>query len=482
MEVVESRMVGGMDAAIPNRQPPSYGDWDKVRVTEVFFDHLYGHPVFEDDPKAINTAQYWLNALDKAICANDGQPVTWGWKDIQDRFRAYSGSHTASEFRDALRDLKLIKFSSYRPPANDSATGECRQFEITNFCRRLLTDCNSQWLYKLLDKKDAEYRRNQIRISRRKKTKTVYSEAIKTIIDDVLHGVEFDSDATKKLLARDRAESIERYSLALHLLVAFQTEKFCELEMKEGRIYHEFVALPRKYRPFASFKGKPYIATIDIRACHPTFLGKLLNDYYEQYLVMPAGENVDNRDKAAIAKLTQIDRAEFDKNCKTWTHIFTNKEDPRDWIVRKNHFDISRENMKQCLNRWLNGGRQYTDSLNGQINRKNNRKLEQWFRERFPEMAKVWETMRHREATGSLITEAYECELMLNPELYKYADEKEVTLIYEYDGVGVFAEPNDEALERKLHEVGSFIVRESVERFSVPVVVKQELLSIQSSG
>ena len=457
----------------------SYGDWDKVRVTKALFDHLYGHTLFQNKPKAINAAQYWLNALDKAICANSGRPVTWGWKDIQDRFRAYTGSHTATEFRNALRDLKLIKFTSYKPPANDLAKGECRQFEITSLCRRLLIDCNSQWLYKLLDKKDAEYRRNQIRISRRRETKTVYSETIKAIIDDVRHGVKFDSDGIKELLTKDKMASTERYSLALHLLLAFQTKKFCELELKEGRIYHEFVALPREYRPLSNFKGKPYIATIDIRACHPTFLGKLLKDFYQKFMDLPMGENVNLRDKAIKSKLVQIDQAKFEENCQKWTFIFSNPEDPRDWIVRKNHLDISRENMKQCVNRWLNGGKQYENSLGGEINRKSNRRLEQWFQGMFPEMAKVWEALRHREVTGTLITEAYECELMLNPKLYEYSDRMGLTLIYEYDGVGVFAQPNDDSLERKLHEVGSFIVRESVEQFNVPVVVKTEFLPRQ---
>jgi len=142
-----------------------YAAWDRVRVGKEFFDLLISHPVFQREPKAVNTAQFWLCAMDAAMGRNNDKPVTWFYKDIENRFQGYEQSYTA--FRDALRyDLGLISFTPYRPPANESAQGECRKFTVTPLGRKLLADGNYQWLYKLLNDPNVR-RRNLVSISRR---------------------------------------------------------------------------------------------------------------------------------------------------------------------------------------------------------------------------------------------------------------------------------------------------------------------------
>lgn len=87
----------------------NYAAWDRVKVGKDFFNLLISHPVFQREPKAINMAQFWLCEIDAAMGRNNDQPVTWFYKDIENRFQKYSQTHT--EFRNALRDLGLITFT-----------------------------------------------------------------------------------------------------------------------------------------------------------------------------------------------------------------------------------------------------------------------------------------------------------------------------------------------------------------------------------
>ena len=99
--------------------------------------------------------------------------------------------------------------------------------------------------------------------------------------------------------------------------------------------------------------------------------------------------------------------------------------------------------------------------------------LEKWFRKRFPEMAKVWAALGDRAKTGSLIAEQYELPLMLNAELQAYADGLGLTLAYEIDRIGVFAERDGGELASKLEKVKSFVRQQANGMFGVPVIATQ---------
>ncbi|HOC54465.1 MAG TPA: hypothetical protein PKI20_02455 [Verrucomicrobiota bacterium] len=441
----------------PDNSP--YRVWDRVKVSKDLFDLLIKHPLFQAKPEAINTAQYWLRAIDAAVERNDGKPVTWDYRDIESRFRSFRHSHT--HYRDALRDLGLLTFTPYRPPANAFAEGECRNFAITDVGRRLVTGGIFQWLYHLL-KDPQTRRRNQVAISKRKMTLKAYEEPIKQIIDGFNRSVEFDVDAVLAQLRRDEREEPGRFNSALHHLLAIVRRDFGNLEIKEGRIYHEFVGLSSKYRQFALFRGRPYVATLDVRACHPTFLGRLLWEFYT------------NEAAAIDAKLgVAVNRVDLEREHREWTGLFTDHDtDPRDAIVREAGITTPRADFKDCLNSWLNGARQYKRRTDGRTNRTDNRRLEAWFQRRFPEMARVWTAMEDRRITGRLITEEYEGPLMLDPALYGFADGLGLTLAYEYDGVGVFAERDDHDITGKLDKVKAFIQQNAVRQFGVAVVVR----------
>ena len=450
-----------------------------MKVSRNFFDLLITHPVFAAEPKAINTAQYWLTAIDAGMERNDDKPVTWDYKDIADRFRPYSQSYT--KFRNALRKLELIDFTTYRPPPNYGIPGECRKYTITPLGRKLVLEGNHQWLYKLL-KDPSTWRRNQVAISKRKVRDRVYAEPEKQIVNAFTTAVTFDRDAVWSRLEQDKVEAPGTYRSAVHHVSAIVEKKFSDLEIKDGRIYNNFVNLPREYKPLARFKGKPYVAILDIRACHPTFLGEFLRDYFLSSIAEYDGRTTDThptpKDLEVAAKLKrEVNLLALLVEHGRWTYIFTHPTiDPRATIMKEAGLSIDLSDMKECLNTWLNGGKEYTRRTDGQKNRTDMRALERWFRRFFPEMVKVWATMP-RERTGCCISEYYEGVLMLDPALYSYADGLGLTLAYEYDGVGVFAEPDDPELPTKLEKVKAFIQRQSVEKFKMPVVVKGELLT-----
>lgn len=463
-----------------------YAAWDRVKVGKVFFDLLISHPVFQREPKAINMAQFWLCEIDSAMGRNNNQPVTWFYKDIENRFQGYEQSHTV--FRNALRDdLGLITFTPYRPPANESAQGECRKFTVTPLGRKLLADGNYQWLYKLLKDPDVR-RRNQVAISRRKPNRKVYADPMKRMIDEFNHAVKFERDGLLDELRKDESkkgtkEGKGRFEYVLHILLDFETRWFKELEVKEGRIYHSFIALPREYRPYALFEGKPYVATVDIRACWPTFLGDLLWNLYQFWM---EGSQLDasqaNPNGGEIAEYLKriVDAAALEKECARWTKLFTDTStDPRDAIMAAIGIQIARDDMKQCLNTWLNGAKKYERVTDGKWNMKNITALESWFTATFPNMAKVW-SVDDRKHTGGWLGDFYEGDIMMDVSLYAFAESLGLTLSYEYDGVGVFAKRDDAELSAKLEKVKAFIQSLSVKKFHLPVEVRIKLIPTRS--
>jgi hypothetical protein len=286
------------------------------------------------------------------------------------------------------------------------------------------------------------------------------------IIDEFRHAVKFECSGLLQQLEDDRVNCFGRWLSVSHLLLAFERKYFVDLEIKEGRIYHEFVALPSDYRRFAVFKGKRYAATLDIRACHPTFLGRAIWELFQQ-------------DQAAIEEKLNgaVDRVALERQASQWTKLFTDENaDPRGVIMEESEIRLQMKDMKQCLNTWLNGAKKYRRKTDGRWDLKNNQRLEAWFQARFPEIARVWTVMEQRQITGRIIMEEYEYQLMLNPALYRLGDELALTLAYEYDGAGVFATPNDPDLPAKLDIVRSFIQEQSMRHFGVPVVVKGELI------
>ena len=268
---------------------------------------------------------------------NEDKPVPWHHKDIANRFQSFSQPYKA--FRDALRELELIDSGPYKPPPNAFDDGECREFIVTPLGQKLVLEGNHQWLYKLL-KDPAVRHQNQINISKRGVRDKDYAEPEKRIVHSFISEVIFDSVVWDQL-DHDKADKDKcgTWRSGEHHVRALVEKKLPDLEIAHGRVYNDFVAMPEKYRPFARHKRKPYIATLDIRACHPTFLGEFLRDYYQstadEYRSRPAN-TYPSADAFQRAKWLWkninllVPPMERDR----WTEIFTHPTiDPRAAIM-----------------------------------------------------------------------------------------------------------------------------------------------------
>jgi hypothetical protein len=257
--------------------------------------------VTEWEPKLRQAADKWMNELSEAVDNNGGQPVTWNYKNLQDRFRQFAGSHI--EILETLRNAFFIIVTQ---------TGNRRQFNLTDFGRTHLVNENYSKLRLLLTDQIAR-ERNREAIAKRKINRKIYADPTKQIIDDFRHGVKFEHKGLLKQLRKDRdtprrisRKAIKingelkthaktpianiRFQYVLQPLLAFETRKFCKLEKINWKIFHEFLLLPFHYRRFASFKGKPYIGFMSIKECQPKFAGSLPCELFPAFYAF--GENL----------------------------------------------------------------------------------------------------------------------------------------------------------------------------------------------
>jgi hypothetical protein len=229
---------------------------------------------FKLEPEACKVAKEWMNELAIAIFANRGNPVPWDYKNLQDRFRKFNQSHI--QFLDALRERNFI---------NITQKGNSRRFELMDRAWGELATENYRWL-RLLKIDPTLRKRNKSAIAKRKKRRKVYANPTMRIIDDFRYGVEFERAGLLRQLRLDKdvisssAKSRTprahiRFANVVHPLLAFETRNFCDLKIKNGVIYHEFMSIPWNYRRFATFNGKPFLGHSDIGKHLPSFLKEL---------------------------------------------------------------------------------------------------------------------------------------------------------------------------------------------------------------
>lgn len=252
------------------------------------------------------------------MLANNGDAVRWDYKKLQDNFRKFSCSHV--EILTALERAFLIKITQ---------DGHSRRFGLTDLGWRFLAEKNYQKLRLLKMSREAR-RKKQWAVAQRKKRPKVYSDPTKQLIDDFRHGVEFERTGTLEQLRLDKNKirsstfgeeplSRDRFRYVVFLLLAFEERKFCKLERIKWKIYHEFLLLPLYYRRFASFKGRPYVGFLDIKRCHPRFVGslpcELFPTFYEfgeklGWTLVYENDGVsifaDRNDKESASKLEQL--------------------------------------------------------------------------------------------------------------------------------------------------------------------------------
>lgn len=222
---------------------------------------------------------------------------------------------------------------------------------------------------------------------------------------------------------------------------------------KSSRLFHPLVNFPSTLRRQLFTKELIYAGEVDIRACWPTFLSAQLLEH---------NKDADEALKAECAK---------------WQAAFCDdKIDPRTTILKETALAITPKEMKECLNKYLNGAVQAAEKKDRTISARY-KGVDEWFSCAYPRMHRAWKAAGP-DTLGEKIGRNFETPLMADGRLYDYADSKGVMICYQYDGFGVFAKPGwQEEFEEVLAGLCRLMRDISIEKFGVPIVVKLEIFS-----
>jgi hypothetical protein len=247
-------------------------------------------------------------------------------------------------------------------------------------------------------------------------------------INDGLMHLEADYYVAECVLSSS-IDDTAKYNDMVQSLITFREKVFGELKNNEldGRIYNEFVGMKTDLRQAFKYKNMTRQATIDIRACHPTFFGLYIYNYYIYNHVKSIGNKSNNAfvykiegttDNSAttepLKQLPDVKISDLNKEYNKWTELFTNPDvDAREIIAKEAGYEVKQ--VKQALNETINGCVKY-------------KKLLKWIETHFPILYSIWQTTDVSK-TGNNITKDYECELMLDRTLYKMTEEMNLKVI-----------------------------------------------------
>ena len=401
---------------------------------------LLTHPAYQKEPGMVSDTFKLLEWIaDRTIGAEKGED-DWGvpTKKFQNAFRRGRQRHTA--FKAALVDLGLIKMTKQYVAPGPVTKGSVARYSLNDTFRGAYLEAAGRWKPSPEDLRTFSRKRRR-RIREAKGIVDAFSRT-----HEVLSCVvEMDWEAAP--------EGGERVAIARAIMGKLKRVEFDRIENdgKSSRLYHPLAGFPKELRKHLRAGDKVYAGEVDVRACWPTFLAAHLRD------------------------LNQDGSEAFKAQCKEWTEAFCDKKrDPREVILLETGLPITPSEMKECLNKYLNG------SLQAAL--KNRRKvsprytaLERWFSNRHPLMHKAWEASGPSNLAYKIGLN-FETPLMTDPELYDFAEKNGITLYYQFDGFGVFAHPEkQEALKDILAGLRRLMTKISTKKFEVPIVVKQDV-------
>ena len=419
------------------------------RVSVTFYNLLRTDKAFDASPEVIPCAYYWLtqlrrkNSFDAKTfrrCRRKGSSIAS--VQIKRTFRRYTGAHSYKQYLAALVSLGLLEIlETFCPRSYDKInnTGKCFEYSVTAKCDALLDDSEREYFRKLVAREPIEQTLIAESITLRNTMNIHYSDDSLAYLWEGLVNLEWDLDYANHLL-RTVPLTVEA-SGAVHALLNDCCRKdYRILQRQKGRVWHEFVALPSAFRQAATYKGMPRRFTLDIRACHPTFLSAYLLSMYQNHIKHPPFTDDAIRDEH-----------------KRWIELFCGEQDPRKAGGALAHLS---KDPKKALNEWLNGSKSY-------------KRLDGWMKDNFHALWLVFSQVNKKQ-TGTAICERYESELMQNPGLNELAFNLGVKVLYEYDGLSIFAPTGDTQLADKVNQLAAYVRQLSMDRFGIPLVLKAE--------
>jgi len=470
-----------------------------VKVSVDLFNLLNTKEIFKSNWKSIPPCISFMNLLSIYM-------ETWGFNEIEfssyrliDLFKPYTKG-VYRPYLESLQELGLITINESYSVNNE----QCKKYTVTESGIKFLVDSNIEYLKKLHN--DPTLIRNNQKTSNKRINNTNYNDYIFNYISDLLNTVKYDYNQTQEILNKpnwNNGKETTNLSKnhAINRLTNFKERKFRTIQHNinsDNRIWNEFVGIKSDLRKCFSYKDMKYNKVVDIRSCHPTFFSFYIlinfiklqdikestnsNSLNSNKLISPLSnfkelihiDVMDNGDiqniitqnpnKSEGYNLDTIKNLEDKMSIKDilkehlkWVKIFTNKEMPPKRYIMEQCGYTTEDQAKNALNETINGSFRYG-------------KLIKWMEKEFPLICKTWKEIgvnRTEEGIGA----NFETVLMLDEEIFKYADDMGIKLSYEYDGYGIFHRDDDKDINEKIQFIINYITSKSKTLWNIPVVI-----------
>ena len=422
----------------------------KTAAGQLLVERLLTHPLFRAEPEMAKRGVEFLTSIARRTAR--GKPAKdWGiyHKDIENHFRKGERPHLA--YKQALRKLQLLKVAAEPRMPRTPGTGKVTRYSVHESVIDAYHEARIQQRRKegFGDKlcRGNNARKRALRLKAAETIQDRFCRAHEvlccTVEVDWLWDESFISDEHQK------------FRTAVTVLAELASVDFDPVvnDGKRSRLYHPLAGLPKEVRKHLQVGDRAYRAEVDIRACWPTFLG------------------------AHLLKLHGDSNEALKAECIKWQEAFCkpgDENDPRIGIKNETGVKFRDGELKGRLNEYMSGYLQSSDNKGWKPPAKH-MAIDDWFAKTNPEMHKAWKAAGPKKL-GRQLGLHFETPLMSDSQLYDYADAQGITLYYQYDGFGVFAEPgSQEALEKVLAGLCRLMTKISEERFRVPIVVKLEL-------
>lgn len=414
---------------------------------------LLEHAAFTIRPKMADEAVKLLAYLARLTRNHvDGRGQGLSYHDLRNRFRGGKGAPKAC--KKALFELGLLEVTAKPIQGTIFNAGRNTRYRVADKVMEAYEKAvREEWSVLGYDGSLCKGTKVELRRRRRLmalKLKDPFCRAHERLCCSVEVGWPWTNDAD---FMQDNPGAV---STAFEILGQLSRVDFDRIKRgkKSSRLFHPLVNFPSSLRGQLYTKELIYAGEVDIRACWPTFLAAQL---------LELNKDADEALKAECAK---------------WQAAFCDeKKDPRTTILNVTGLAITTKEMKECLNKYLNGTIQAAERKDRTISARYKR-VDEWFACAYPRMHRVWKAAGP-DTLGEKIGRNFETPLMADGRLYDYADSKGGMICYQYDGFGVFAHPDrQEALKDILSGLCRLMRDISVEKFGVPIVVKQEIMAI----
>jgi len=420
---------------------------EDTKAGESLLNNMLSHSVFAEEPKMTIKALELLVYIARRTTKNE-QDADWGmsYKEFQNAFRRSNKSYT--DFIEALIKLGLLELTKAHTKPTKDKRGTSARYRVTKKLRDAYLKSSKEDIMKGYDPKALFAYSGSVlsKRSRRRRAAQEISDDFRKAHEILCSSVEVDMEMFLK------ESECERKNSALAIFAQLRRTDFevSKSNGKSSRLYHTLVNLPSDFRKYLKVDDKVYSAEVDIRACWSTFL--------EAQLLLKHPKN--DALKAECAK---------------WRDLFCNPSiDPREAIIKEYGLNATVAELKEYLNKYLNG---YTVTEEG-----DHRELkpiysilDEWFADAYPAMYKAWKDAKPKKL-ASQIGLKFETPLMSDPRIYSLAKKLDVVLYYQFDGFGIFARPMSKSeLEKILVSICELMQKISIDKFDVPIVVKQEL-------